>query len=70
MKYEKPINYMIILQVRLAEKYSLWEKGNQVVGIHDDDDDIVSIFDLEKQEYIYLDEKTKKGIKIIDGIGE
>ncbi|MBU0847084.1 hypothetical protein KKH23_07810 [Patescibacteria group bacterium] len=47
-------------------KYSLWKKGNRIVGIHDDDDDIVSIFDLDTKQYIYLDKKTKKGIKIID----
>jgi len=54
----------------LGGKYSLWKKGNRIVGIHDDDDDIVSIFDLDKQQYVYLDEKTKKGIKIIDDIGK
>lgn len=52
----------------LGGKYSLWKKGNQIVGIHNDDDDIVSIFDLDKQEYIYLDDKTKKGIEIIDAM--
>ena len=28
--------------------YSLWKKGNRVIDIHDDDSDIVSIFDLNK----------------------
>lgn len=54
----------------LGGKYSLWKKGNRIVGIHDDDDDIVSIFDLDKQQYVYLDKKTKKGIKIINDIGK
>lgn len=53
----------------LGGKYSLWKKGNIVVGIHDDDDDVVSIFDLEKKQYIYLDRKTKDGMKIIDAVG-
>ena len=32
----------------LGGKYSLWKKGNRVIDIHDDDSDIVSIFDLNK----------------------
>ena len=54
----------------LGGKYSLWKKGNRIVGIHDDDGDIVSIFDLDTKQYIYLDEKTKKGMKIIDAVGK
>jgi len=54
----------------LGGKYSLWKKGNLIVGIHDDDGDIVSIFDLDAGQYIYLDKKTKKGIKIIDAVGK
>lgn len=54
----------------LGGKYSLWKKGNRIVGIHDDDDDIVSIFDLDTGQCVYLDKKTKKGIKIIDAIGK
>ena len=52
----------------LGGKYSLWKKGNLIVGIHDDDDDIVSILDLEKKQYVYLDEKTKKGVKILNSM--
>jgi len=54
----------------LGGKYSLWKKENRIVGIHDDDGDIVSIFDLDTGQYIYLDKKTKEGIKIIDAIGK
>jgi len=54
----------------LGGKYSLWKKGNRIVGIHDDDDDIVLILDSDTGQYIYLDKKTKEGIKIIDAIGK
>ena len=49
----------------LGGKYSLWKKGNRIVGIHDDDGDIVSIFDLDKQQYVYIDKKTKDGLDIV-----
>ena len=49
----------------LGGKYSLWKKGNRVIDIHDDDSDIVSIFDLNKQQYVYLDKKTKAGLNIV-----
>ena len=54
----------------LGGKYSLWKKGNRIVGIHDDDGDIVSIFDVDARQYIYLDENTKKGIEVIDAVGK
>ena len=54
----------------LGGKYSLWKKGNRIVGIHDDDGDIVPIFDVDARQYIYLDKKTKKGMEIIDGVGK
>ncbi len=44
----------------LGGKYSLWKKGNLIVGIHDDDDDIVSILDLEKNNMFILMKRRKK----------
>lgn len=49
----------------LGGKYSLWKKGNRIVSIHDDDDDIISIFDLDKQRCVYLDKKTIDGFNIV-----
>jgi len=52
----------------LGGNYSLWINENRVVGIHDDDDEIVSIFDLKLNQYVYFDKKTKKGMEILDSM--
>ena len=52
----------------LGGKYSLWKKENLIVGIHDDDDEIVSILDLDTGQYTYLDKKTMDGLKIIGDV--
>ena len=50
----------------LGGKYSLWIKEKKIVSIHDDDDELVSVFDLNLEMYPFLDEKTKKGLGLIE----
>ena len=49
----------------LGGNYSLWIEGNNIVSIHDDDDDVVSVFDNKKEMYVYIDDKTKRGLNLV-----
>ena len=49
----------------LGGNYSNWTNKQIVVAIHDDDDEIVSIFDLTKQSFVYLDQRTKDGLNVV-----
>lgn len=48
-------------------KYTIWSNGTYAVSIHENDGDIVSVFSLKENKYLYLDEKTKKGLNILMG---
>lgn len=49
----------------LGGNYSKWTNKQIVVGIHDDDDEIISVFDLTKHSFVYLDQKTKNGLNVV-----
>jgi len=49
----------------LGGSYSNWTNKQIVVGIHDDDDEIVSVFDLRKKSFVYLDQKIMDGLNIM-----
>jgi hypothetical protein len=47
----------------LGGNYSLWITEYEIIGIHDDDDDdVVSVFDIEKGMFTYIDELQKNGL--------
>jgi len=48
----------------LGGNYSLWITEYEIIGIHDDDDDVVSVFDIKKGMYTYIDDMTKKGLEL------
>lgn len=50
----------------LGGNYSLWIKDNEIISIHDDDDDdIVSVFDIERNRYVFLDETIMMGMQLV-----
>ena len=49
--------------------YTIWSNGKYAVTLHEGDRDLVSVFSLEKMEYLWLDEKTKQGLDILLGRG-
>jgi len=48
-------------------KYSLWSNGKYGVTIHDTDGELVSVFSFDKKEFLWLDEKSKRGVSIMFG---
>lgn len=50
----------------LSGNYSLWIKDQKIVSIHDDDGELVSVFDLKFETYTFIDEKTKKGLNLVE----
>lgn len=49
----------------LGGHYSAWSNNRIAVTIHDDDDDIVAVLDIETNKYLYIDDKTVKGLNLI-----
>ena len=49
----------------LGGHYSLWKNDQIAVAIHDDDDDVVSVLDIATNKYLYIDDKTVKGMNLI-----
>ncbi|GAH56944.1 unnamed protein product [marine sediment metagenome] len=47
-------------------RYGMYSDGKVFVGIHEDDDEIVTIFDIEKGKCVYMDEKTIMGWKVFE----
>jgi len=46
-------------------RYSIWSNGTYAVVIHDNDSELVSVFNLKDSEYLWLDEKTRRGLEIL-----
>lgn len=47
-----------------GSRYGMYFDGKIFVGIHENDDEIVSIFDWTKGKFVYMDEKAKMGWKL------
>lgn len=53
----------------LGGHHSLWSNDRIAVGIHDNDDEIVSVFDVATKKCLYVDNKAVKGFKLIKDSG-
>jgi len=49
-------------------RYGAYSDGKVLVGIHEDDDEIVSILDIAKGKFVYMDEKTIMGWKVFEAM--
>jgi len=47
--------------------YTTWTNGRYAVSIHETCNELVSVFDIEKEEFLWVDEKTKTGFKELFG---
>lgn len=47
-------------------RYGWYSAGKIFVGIHEDDDEIIFIFDTAKEKFIYMDEQTIRGWKLFE----
>ena len=48
-------------------KYSIWSNGKYGVTIHDTDGELVSVFNFENEQFLWLDEKSKRGLSLMFG---
>ena len=51
----------------MGGSYSLWVDKLIGICIHNNDDEIVSVVSMKSGEYLYIDEKTKNGLAILEG---
>lgn len=47
--------------------YSIWSNGKYGVTIHNDDDELVSVFSFEQKQFLWCDEKMKRGFNLLFG---
>lgn len=49
--------------------YSAWTNNRIAVTIHDDDDEIVSVIDVDTKKCLYIDDRTAKALNLIRDSG-
>ncbi len=47
-------------------RYGAYSDGKVLVAIHEDDDEVISILDIVKGKFIYIDEQTMMGWKVFE----